>query len=532
MPTILDLPDEVHRLIGEQLSSKVLYSCVRVCRSFYSVYIPCFWSDIRVKQYKANSISPDQLRANAHRVETINYSSTLTNDYYTIVYPRLQTIKMSTYVTDRKDPNYLQVQPHQKVQFARLHPTIRKLSFDQPGSLSREFWEVVETEWKDFESLDLSGVVLEDVVDVFWRVCDRLKCLSLTGVRLPKDLPVSSTLSFSRLRQLTIVKYLWSSKDIPYHNWPLQLLEQVKKSEGLRYLKWDVTDIPFPSRMVMDAFKEGCWPELCEVDIAGPTSSDQDLAKVLRMLPSQRLKRFGRMRDELGPLTYGRLRGLYCGHLQELKIGRCTGITSSMTQELLTECVHLVYFDAPHIFVRDIATALKPWGCSRLEILVTFIAKQKDDEGEWEGKVFKQISKLGRLQTLDLQRFPHPGDKIIRSSEISFLQTLDFRLSPSSNPEDVCGYGNNDNTSSNSNSNSSSSSSSGGHLSCWSSLVQLRVLIFDDDRQTLGMEEALWMTEHWRDLWCICGDFKGVKGDNVNKLEQLFSKKDVLHLKH
>lgn len=78
------------------------------------------------------------------------------------------------------------------------------------------------------------------------------------------------------------------------------------------------------------------------------------------MLPSQRLKRFGRMRDELGPLKYGRLRGLYCGHLQELKIGRCTGITSSMTQELSTECVHLVYFDAPHIFVRDIATALKP----------------------------------------------------------------------------------------------------------------------------------------------------------------------------
>ncbi|KAG0069677.1 hypothetical protein BGZ89_002346 [Linnemannia elongata] len=479
MPTILDLPDEVHRLIGEQLSSKVLYSCVRVCHSFYSVYIPCFWSDIHVKQYKGSSIGPDQLRANAHLVETINYSSTLTNDYYTIVYPRLQTIKMSTYVTDRKDPNYLQVQPHQKVQFARLHPTVRKLSFDQPGSLSREFWEVVETEWNDFESLDLSGVVLEDVVDVFWR-----------------------------------------------------LLEQVKKSEGLRYLKWDVTDIPFPYRMVMDAFKEGCWPELCEVDIAGPTSSDQDLAKVLRMLPSQRLKRFGRMRDELGPLTYGRLRGLYCGHLQELKIGRCTGITSSMTQELLTECVHLAYFDAPHIFVRDIATAPKSWGCSRLEILVTFIVKQKDDEGEWEGKVFKQISKLGRLQTLDLQRFPHPSDKTIRSSEISYLQTLDFRLSPSSNPEDIYGYGNNDNTSSNSNSNSSSSSSSGGHLSCWSSLVQLRDLIFDDDRQTLGMEEALWMTEHWRDLRCIYGDFKGVKGDNVNKLEQLFSKKGVLHLKH
>lgn len=518
MTTILDLPDEIHLLVGEQLSPKVLYSCIRVCRSFYSAYIPCLWSDIRVKQYKGNSISPDQLRANAHRVETINYSSTLTNDYYTIVYPRLQTITTSTYFTDRKEPTFLQVQPHQKVQFARLHPTIRKLSFDQPDSLSREFWEVVETEWKDFESLDLSGVVLEDVVDVFWRVCDRLKCLSLTGVRLSKDLPVLSTLSFSRLRQLTIVKYHWSSEDIPYHNWPLQLLEQVKKSEGLRLLRWDVVDIPFPSHMVMDAFEEGCWSELCELYVGGPSCTDQDLASILRLLPSRRLTCFDRSSDSLGPLTYSCLREQYFSHLQDLRIGRrCKGVSSAMAQEMLTECVHLVSFDAPHIFVRDIATAPKSWGCSGLENLSIYIIKQEEDEARWEGQVFRQISRLRRLESLDLQRNPYMYSDTMLAGAIRQLETLDFRLSPLSSTMSNDDHSNID----------GNNSSSEDDIRSWSSLVLLQEVLFDGDRQELGLEEALWMTEHWRDLWCISGEFRGVKGDDVGELEKVFREKGI-----
>ncbi|KAF9119271.1 hypothetical protein BG015_006383, partial [Linnemannia schmuckeri] len=190
MTTILDLPDEIHLLVGKQLSPKVVYSCIRVCRAFYSAYIPCLWSNIHVRTYKGNIISVNQLRANAHRVETIDYSSTLTDDYYTIVYPRLQAIRTSTYFGDKKDPNFMRVQRHQKAQFARLHPTIRKLYYGQPDGLSKEFWEVVETEWKELETLDMSSVVEEDAVDAFWRVCDRVHNLSLTGVELPKDFPI------------------------------------------------------------------------------------------------------------------------------------------------------------------------------------------------------------------------------------------------------------------------------------------------------------------------------------------------------
>lgn len=520
-------------MVGMQLSTKVLYSCIRVCRSFYSAYIRSLWSNVLVKQFESNSIiGADQLRANAHRVDTLGLSATLTEEYYTIVFPQLRCIRLYTYYADKKDPSYLQVEPHRIAEFARLNSEIRILHHDQSKMLSREFWEVVESEWKKFESLYLSGVIVEDAVDVFWRVCDRLKTLSLTEVGLPKDLPILSTLSFPHLQRLSIRKFSWV-KDLPYQTWPLQLLEQAKKSDSLMHLSWDVADVPFPARMVIGTFEEGCWPELCEFNIGEPTCSDQDLAIVLRMLPSHRLTHFDRTNGALGPLTYDCLRRLYCGHLQELRIGQCTGVTSAMTQELLTECVHLVYFDAPYIFVRDIATAPKPWGCSKLVDLVTFIAKQKGDEGEWERKVFEQISNLGRLQSLDLQRSPHGIDDTLRPpSSIFYFQTLDFRLSPSSNTEDFYGFGDDGNINSSSSSISSRNSSSGGHLPCWSSLVQLKDLTFDGDRQTVGMEEALWMTEHWKDLRCICGGFTGVKGNDVGKLEQLFSKKGVLYLKN
>ncbi|KAG0069671.1 hypothetical protein BGZ89_002340, partial [Linnemannia elongata] len=296
------------------------------------------------------------------------------------------------------------------------------------------------------------------------------------------------------------------------------LLEQVKKSESLRLLRWDVVDIPFPSHMVMDAFEEGCWSELCELYVGGPSCTDQDLASILRLLPSRRLTCFDRSSDSLGPLTYSCLREQYFSHLQDLRIGRgCTGVSSAMAQEVLTECVHLVSFDAPHIFVRDIATAPKSWGCSGLENLTIYIVKQEEDEARWEGQVFRQISRLRRLQSLDLQRNPHMDGDSMRPGAIRQLETLDFRLSPLSSTMSNDDHSNID----------GNNSSSEDDIRCWSSLVLLREFLFDGDRQELGLEEALWMTEHWRDLWCISGEFRGVKGDDVGELEKVFREKGI-----
>lgn len=73
----------------------------------------------------------------------------------------------------------------------------------------------------------------------------------------------------------------------------------------------------------------------------------------------------------------------------------------------------------------------------------------------------------------------------------------------------------------------------GCDISCLSSLVQLRKLIFDGDLQILGMEEALWMIERRKDLVRVRGAFKGVvEGDDLDKLKQLFAGKVVHYSEH
>ncbi|KAF9087866.1 hypothetical protein BGX29_000564 [Mortierella sp. GBA35] len=166
----------------------------------------------------------------------------------------------------------------------------------------------------------------------------------------------------------------------------------------LRRLEWYAKDLGFPGRVVLEALEGGCWSELCKLRIADRDCPDQDLANVLRALTSGRLTHFALSKKALGPLTFGRLQELYFDHLQELDFVYSAGVPSEMVQEMLMGCVHLVKTGAPHLFVRDIATASKPWSCLGLQELVIFVAKQPDDEDCWDGRVFEQISRLRRLK--------------------------------------------------------------------------------------------------------------------------------------
>ncbi|KAF9147029.1 hypothetical protein BG015_011386 [Linnemannia schmuckeri] len=446
MTTILDLPDEIYPLIGKHLSSKSIYSCIRVCRSFYSTFIPYLWSNPTVQPYEGRTIDAIFLRSNAHRIKSIVYSPNLTEDYYAITFPRLHTLRLESFFTDEDEPQYLEVPLAQKVDFLRRHPFVKRLSYHHKDTLPREFWEIIRTEWTALEKLEFSGFVEADDLDVFWAVCERVHTLYLSNVNM---------------------------------------------------------------------LTEGCWPELCELEFNDGTVTDQDLAAILRSFPSRRLTFLspgGRV--TFGPLTYSCLQEMYFGHLRVLRIEHCLRVTSTMTQEILTKCVHLVDFSAPYIYVRDVVGTPKPWGCSKLENLKIFVAKLPDDEAEWEGRLFEQISKLRQLLILNLEPYPLSAD-----SESSDLKTLDFRLlpSPSSSPEN------------------SRDDDEGGDkrrhegIRSWSSLVQLQQFAFDEDRQRLGLEEALWMVQHWQDLVAVHGSFKAAEGDDGDKLKRLFDERGVEH---
>ncbi|KAF9083121.1 hypothetical protein BGX23_011770, partial [Mortierella sp. AD031] len=160
MATFLDLPEEIYILIANLLERKTLYSCIRVYRSFHSSFIPSLWKDLIIKHYTAEAIDAASIRDNAHWVEELYFPSSLTEEYYTIAYPRLHSIVLSNDNPAYEDPPTELLL--QTAQFARLNPSVRKLTIIYGLKLSREFWEVVEAEWKNFKSLKLSGVVDTD----------------------------------------------------------------------------------------------------------------------------------------------------------------------------------------------------------------------------------------------------------------------------------------------------------------------------------------------------------------------------------
>lgn len=509
--------------------------------------MPLLWPDISVGllEYK---VAAAHISTHAHFVESLCYFGGLDEDYYTsIVYPRLRTLQLPEIIMFQSEisragpyplyfPNSrgrtsssiegLQVSAdislsHPMTQFARLNPTVRKLTCGLRHKESRMFWEVVETDWKELEEVTVSGGVDEDVVETFWRVCsDRVRSLYLTPDGFSEDgLGIISTLSFERLERLALVRNLrWTE---PYHSatWPLVLLEQVKKtSRGLRRLHWGMRNIPLPVRVVLDALAEECWPELCEVIIEDGVSSEEEVVKVLSALPSRRLKVLGfkgcEDAGEFGGPLIDCLRGReYFSQLRELNVWRCKGVTSTMVQEILTNCVHLISLDARYIFVRDIATASKGWGCFKLERLVVRIVKLERDEAGWEERVFNQVSKLRRLKVLDLEHYHTQEHDLIMA-----LKTLDYRLSISPVGSKRSGK-------------TGSGESDGGErnhdIRCWSSLIQLRDFSFDGKRQRLGMDEALWMMDHWQDMVVVRGYFSGVEGDDADRIKQLFSEKGI-----
>ncbi|KAF9092102.1 hypothetical protein BGX29_010609, partial [Mortierella sp. GBA35] len=152
MASFLDLPEEICVLIANLLHYKALYFCIRVCRSFHSSFLPSLWKVLIVKHYRGEAIDAAFIRVNAHWVEELFFPSSLTEEYYTIAYPRLHSIVLSD-----DTPAYEDLPPDlslQQVQFVRLNPSVRRLTIFNKLKLSREFWEAVETEWRDLESLE------------------------------------------------------------------------------------------------------------------------------------------------------------------------------------------------------------------------------------------------------------------------------------------------------------------------------------------------------------------------------------------
>ncbi|KAF9147031.1 hypothetical protein BG015_011388 [Linnemannia schmuckeri] len=129
--------NKIHLLIGKHLQSKTLYSLIRSCHALYS-YMLCLWIDVTV-HIEDSTIDAAYLRTNTHPVEAVTYSPSLTEEYHTIVFPRLHTLRLDDSYRDDEKPHHLQVQRVQRIQFIQNHPYIKILSYQYEDFLPREF---------------------------------------------------------------------------------------------------------------------------------------------------------------------------------------------------------------------------------------------------------------------------------------------------------------------------------------------------------------------------------------------------------
>jgi hypothetical protein len=212
------------------------------------------------------------------------------------------------------------------------------------------------------------------------------------------------------------------------------------------------------------------WPHLSNLSIGYPLH-DGDLACIMKSAGS-----------DLGGMTKLRLVGckfgtqthkaleLHLSNIVSLDLSWCLALTSPVTRDLLCCCPNLEVLLARSVYAEDIAEG-GPWLCQQIRRLVICI-RFEDLKPDLHQLVFERLSTLDQLEHLDLDITYNDDD----NDDCVLLFRLDWGMEQ------------------------------------LATLQQLKSFSFDTDtvdRYTpqLGMDEVVWMMEHWKKLKRVNGPF-------------------------
>ncbi|KAF9997791.1 hypothetical protein BGZ65_006638, partial [Modicella reniformis] len=162
--------------------------------------------------------------------------------------------------------------------------------------------------------------------------------------------------------------------------------------------------------------------------------------------------------------------------LTDLDLAYNNNATSAMAQEIMSSCPLLVTFRAPQIEAMDIVEG-HPWVCFGIQQLRTLIHFNSITIRQVQPIVFDQLSRLTRLEVLNLSYLDPMG---VRFGD----DLLDLRLESG--------------------------------LDKLSSLRLLRVIEFPSTKQSMDEQEIDWILEHWKFLRRIDGVLNAFDPD-INK---------------
>ncbi|KAG9071738.1 hypothetical protein KI688_005953 [Linnemannia hyalina] len=424
------------------------------------------------------------LASHAYLVTDLVLIGPLLEEYYSISFPHLKTLKIET--SDSEDLSLLYVA------LVRSNPTVQDLTLRATSSKpTNEFWEVIETEWIRPRSLNIVIPVVESGQSTaFWRACSRFETLTINNDDIPffsrgfnsntitfpqhQPQPQPPVDAFPHIERLALKFNPTGHGRRPDH------VEWIRRCPRLVHLAWNFFGCWSPVKRLVTELKKTTWPSLSSLRLEQSMHTDKDFSDLVISLPHLRILELSQ--STFGPLSLAALVAHpQIQNLHTFSVLGCDGFTGAMAQTVLEQCTTLDTFAAPYISVHDVAHEdSQTWACVHtLRHLTIYITCGSQSTIESRQKMFRQLGLLSRLSHLDLGASRLSKLPIqIKTQFIIRESALSLKLS-----------------------------SDNGGLANFAGLTQLRHFSFQQTPQSLGMTEVQWVLDHWTNLDRIVGQF-------------------------
>ncbi|KAF8974809.1 hypothetical protein BGZ46_009715 [Entomortierella lignicola] len=303
----------------------------------------------------------------------------------------------------------------------------------------------------------------EDNLDDCYRLFEKLETFRTASFDIAKHIAFDN-IKFQRMRHLHLSPLLRYNE--------AGLLELMKAFPRIEHLH-----VTAPPRGIVCLFQNKTWSNLRGITLK-MRLKDSDLEHVLRGIDRGTDLTFGLM--NFGPLAFQAL-SLHFPTLTKLVIATCNDVTSIMVRDILCSCPCLEHFQAKTVKAKDIVEG-GDWACNSLRVLFVHI-EFSESEQSLQPKIFQRLSSLVLLCSLSI------GLDNYRSGE-TLSYGLDIRLSKG--------------------------------LQLLSTLKQLRYLNVKGTIQSVGENDAKWISENLKSLKQFYGWRNNTHRDLNNSIQKMF----------
>ncbi|KAG0302492.1 hypothetical protein BGZ97_002325 [Linnemannia gamsii] len=490
---LLLLPAEVLLHVGEHLDRRTLYAAIQTSTLLYTTFTPLLWRTITLDDSSKHQVCFEALQSRAEHVYDLSLKTFLPS-YYTLAFPRLSSLSILNDYSFLCAPTFVQ-----------RNPTIKDLFIIDRQSLpTKDFWNAVYSEWLQPRSLTVQELnVTERAADAFWKACTRFETLRLSfhapSASLPKDLafPLVTHLDLKLDHQRT--EPFFAEEQLAF----------IKSCPSLTSLCWSLDHFDSPMLQFQDALAHKTWAQLTDLELRGSRHLDAEMAAVMGSLPP--LRRLVLSQCSFGPLTFSKLKERHFATLEVLDVVGCEEFFSAMAMDVLSRCPRLQEFSCPQIRLKDLVQSpqeqqqQQPFACqSHLRYLDVFISKDDTDPDDWTVRAMERLSTLTQLEQLSLS----PA-RLEPECQIQTQNQVHVTNNRVGSGLDLCLK---------------------NGLDRLSSLSKMSFFEFGDSSPRMGMEEAQWMVQSWRQLKSVVGHFSETDDCSIDKFAVVFDQRDITYV--